>query len=179
MERWVASQNSRYTQIYEPMEASPTTHALMCCLNPFFFFSKDNQAHTHKNTHTETNSATQQQSAVHMPLSSEAWECTLSSLGLWWRLWSVAGQAPASSGWGFSFSDGRGEAEKQEWKSPSYPLSSQHFLLWQQADFTFLHASLIYSMKAFFFPFKTDVPKWRKHSKHLDLIQTMCMLCQR
>lgn len=58
--------------------------------------------------------------SVHMPLSSEAWECTLSSLSLWCRLWFVADQAPASSSWNVSsFSDGSEEAARRGWKSSS------------------------------------------------------------
>ena len=80
---------------------------LSVCVSEFFIFIYFLDAHKHRQTvqHSSTGHA------VHTPLSSEAWECTLSSLSLWWRLWCVADQAPESSGWDVSsFSDEGGSA---------------------------------------------------------------------
>lgn len=53
--------------------------------------------HVHKHRQTQQCSAC----CAHA-FKLEAWECTLSSLSLWWRLWCVADQAPGSSGWDVS-----------------------------------------------------------------------------
>lgn len=52
------------------------------------------RTHTYKHRSSEAN-------AVHVPLSPGAWECTLSSLSLRWRLQCVD-QAPACGGWDVS-----------------------------------------------------------------------------
>lgn len=66
--------------------------------------------------------------SMYMPLSSVAWECALSSLSLWPRLWSVADLPLASSGSGLSsFSQGGSGLEQ---------MSSSYSLLCQRVHFT-------------------------------------------
>lgn len=97
-----------------PIRAADTPQSLCVWLLHFLF----GQSHACKQRQTVQHGSILH--AVHMPLSPEAWECTLSSLSLWWRLWCVADPAPASSGWDVSsFSDGREEVARREWKRSS------------------------------------------------------------